>query len=154
MALFLYAIKDNIHRIIDGDTIEVMLDRGFNDKKEKLKLRFAGLNAPETRTRRLMEKEAGLLVKQVVANWIEARKDKQFYITSDSKPKYYSRTIGRFWTGPDDLLDNFGKISAFEDCLNTFLLDLKVVKPYSGGKRSFTDEELRIIIATCKNHLV
>jgi len=153
MALFLYAVKDNLHRIMDGDTIEVLLDRGFSDKKEKMKLRFAGLNAPETRTRRLLEKEAGLLVKEIVVRWVDSRKDKQFYVTSDSKPKYHGRMIGRFWTGPDDLLENFGKISAFEDCLNTFLLELKVVKVYTGGKRGFTDEELKLIIANCNKFL-
>ena len=153
MTLFLYAVKKDTHEIIDGDTIRVTLDRGFSDKKERVSLRFAGLNAPETRTRNLLEKEAGFLVKEVVIRWVEDRKDKQFYVTSDSKPKFYSRAIGRFWTGPDDLLENFGKISAFEDCLNTFLLDLKVVKAYTGGKRSFTDEELNEIIANCKSHL-
>ena len=39
-------------RVIDGDTIDVRADLGF-DVSLKLRLRFAGINTPESRTRNL-----------------------------------------------------------------------------------------------------
>lgn len=144
--LFLYPLKNNSFRIIDGDTVEVLLDKGFADQKT-VSLRFLGLNAPESKTRNKLEKEAGLLVKKVVKHWLDERKTgKIFYITSDEKPKYAGRTIGRFWAS--SIPDSFK-----EDCLNDYLLKKEVVKPYTGGKRQFTGEELQKIIDNCKKLL-
>jgi hypothetical protein len=149
-SLFLYPLKLNTHRIIDGDTIEVLLDRGFNETK-KVSLRFSGLNAPETRTRRVLEKEAGLLVKKVVEHWILARKDATFYATSEERPKYANRIVGKFWSVVTKEWP--WQTGIFDYCLNDFLLELQVVKPYAGGKREFTDEELQEIIMKCNAFL-
>jgi endonuclease YncB( thermonuclease family) len=138
---FVYPIKDNIYRIIDGDTISVILDRGFRDTKE-VSVRLIGLNAPESRTRRTLEKEAGLLVKAIVVKWLKDHKDKQLFATSEAKPKYAGRTVGRVWAGSES-----------ENCLNTHLLSLGVVKIYIGGKRNFSDEELSEIISKSKEFL-
>jgi len=137
--IFVYPIS-SIHHLIDGDTVSVMLDRGFNDTK-KISLRLIGLNAPETRTRRALEKKAGLLVKSVVAKWLEDNRDKKLFATSEAKPKYAGRAIGRMWADSE------------EDSLNTYLLTSGVVKVYTGGKREFTDEELTGIISKCKDVL-
>jgi micrococcal nuclease len=48
-----------VRRVIDGDTIDVDADLGF-DVSIKLRLRFAGSNTPESRTRNLAEKALGL----------------------------------------------------------------------------------------------
>jgi micrococcal nuclease len=134
---FAFPLKDNTYRVIDGDTVEVVLDRGFNETKT-VSLRFAGLNAPETRTRRELEKEAGLLVKDIVIKWLTDNTDKQFFCSSDEKPKFANRIIGSFWADNE------------ENLLNSHLLTLGVVKPYNGGKRSFSDEELTSIIEAAK----
>ena len=47
-----------VRRVIDGDTIDVAADLGF-DVSIKLRLRFAGINTPESRTRNLEEKALG-----------------------------------------------------------------------------------------------
>ena len=149
-SLFLYPLKLNTYRIIDGDTIEVLLDRGFNETK-KVSVRFSGLNAPETRTKRLLEKEAGLLVKKVVECWVLARKDSTFYATSEEKPKYANRIVGKFWSVVTEGWP--WQTGLYDSCLNDFLLTLQVVKPYAGGKREFSDEELQEIITKCNAHL-
>lgn len=136
MALrFLYPVKDNQHRVIDGDTVSLLLDTGFN-ATQKISLRLIGLNAPESRTRNVLEKEAGLIVKKIVINWLATHRDKQLYATSEAKPKYAGRAVGKLWAD-----------SETENCLNTHLISLGVVKIYTGGKRSFSDEELSNIIA-------
>ena len=45
-------------RVIDGDTIDVRADLGF-DVSLRLRLRFAGINTPESRTRNKAEKALG-----------------------------------------------------------------------------------------------
>ena len=134
---FLYPVKDNTYRIIDGDTVSCILDKGFGDTK-KVSIRLIGLNAPESRTRRALEKEAGLLVKRVVVQWFDGHKDKQLYATSEAKPKYAGRAVGKIWADSEE-----------EHCLNTYLLEKGLVKAYLGGKRGFTDEELATIVSKC-----
>ena len=48
-----------INRVVDGDTIDVTIDLGF-DLYKKERVRVAGVDTPEKRTRDLEEKELGL----------------------------------------------------------------------------------------------
>ena len=47
-----------INRVLDGDTIDVTIDLGF-DLYKKERVRVAGVDTPEKRTRNLEEKELG-----------------------------------------------------------------------------------------------
>ena len=66
----LYHYRATIDRVIDGDTIDVFLDLGF-DITLKGRIWFQGMNAPESRTRDAEEKMRGLEAKVYVENWIE-----------------------------------------------------------------------------------
>ncbi len=48
-----------LERVVDGDTIDVTLDLGFNVKLHKQRCRLAGIDTPESRTRNLVEKALG-----------------------------------------------------------------------------------------------
>ena len=48
-----------VKKVIDGDTIELMVDLGFNIH-HKMRVRLYGVNTPESRTKDLAEKELGL----------------------------------------------------------------------------------------------
>ena len=52
-----------LDRVIDGDTIDVHLDLGFNVILEKQRVRLHGIDTPESRTRDLAEKKLGLAAK-------------------------------------------------------------------------------------------
>ena len=52
-----------LERVIDGDTIDVTLDLGFTVKLHKQRVRLAGIDTPESRTRNLEEKALGLKAK-------------------------------------------------------------------------------------------
>lgn len=143
--LYLFYVKE-IVRVIDGDSIECMLDHGSN-WSQKINFRLNGLNAPETRTRDKAEKEAGTLVKQITTHWVNSQ-TKPFYITSDVNPKFSNRLIGKFL-----VLESEENLELKFSQLNSFLLDLGVVKPYAGGKREFTQEELQVIITKAKAYL-
>ena len=58
----MYQYKVKLDRIIDGDTIDCYIDLGFNIQTKK-RIRFAGINTPESRTRDLEEKKRGLAAK-------------------------------------------------------------------------------------------
>ena len=59
--MYEYAIKE-IVKVIDGDTIDIIIDLGFSlSKKERVRL--AGIDTPESRTRDLEEKKFGLEAK-------------------------------------------------------------------------------------------
>lgn len=55
--VFEYAVE--ISRVVDGDTVDVDIDLGFGTWLMGERVRLYGINAPETRTLDLVEKEAG-----------------------------------------------------------------------------------------------
>ena len=59
---FSYRI-DKVLKVVDGDTIDVRIDMGF-DIKYKSRVRLFGIDTPESRTRDLEEKKLGLLSKK------------------------------------------------------------------------------------------
>jgi micrococcal nuclease len=72
----MYDYKAKLIRVIDGDTIDAMIDLGF-DTWIKRRVRLAGIDAYEVRTRNKEEKKKGLLAKsrlqQVLAEGDEFR---------------------------------------------------------------------------------
>ena len=59
-----------INRVVDGDTIDVTIDLGF-DLFKKERVRVAGVDTPEKRTRDLEEKELGIHA----TNWLKEKLD-------------------------------------------------------------------------------
>ena len=55
-----------ITKVLDGDTIDVLIDLGF-DLYKKERVRIAGVDTPEKRTRNLEEKELGV----DATNWLK-----------------------------------------------------------------------------------
>ena len=66
----MYTYKIKLDRVIDGDTIDAHIDLGFNVSVKK-RIRFMGINTPESRTRDLEEKKRGLAAKDRVVELIE-----------------------------------------------------------------------------------
>ena len=60
----------SIDRVLDGDTIDVTIDLGF-DLYKKERVRVAGVDTPEKRTRDLEEKELGI----DATNWLKEKLD-------------------------------------------------------------------------------
>ena len=55
--MYTYKVKE-INRVVDGDTVDITIDLGFGlTKKERV--RVAGIDTPESRTRDLYEKKLG-----------------------------------------------------------------------------------------------
>ena len=62
----LYKYRAKVLRIIDGDTMDVDLDLGFDVVLAKQRVRLYGIDTPESRTRDKVEKKFGLLSKDFV----------------------------------------------------------------------------------------
>jgi micrococcal nuclease len=55
-----------IRKIIDGDTVDVDIDLGFDTWLLNQRIRLYGIDTPESRTRDLEEKKFGLIAKKFV----------------------------------------------------------------------------------------
>ena len=64
----MYTYNIEVLRVIDGDTIDANIDLGF-DVKIKKRVRFMGINTPESRTRDLEEKKRGLAISHGVGKF-------------------------------------------------------------------------------------
>ena len=78
-----------IVRVIDGDTIDIDLDLGFGVWVHKQRVRLAGIDTPESRTRNLAEKALGLKAKERLKELCIGR----FRVKSLGKGKY-GRILG------------------------------------------------------------
>tara|TARA_R100001129_G_scaffold64928_1_gene44343 strand:- start:23 stop:403 length:381 start_codon:yes stop_codon:yes gene_type:complete len=59
-----FVYNATLERVVDGDTFDCCLDLGFDVKLHKQRIRLAGIDTPESRTRDLAEKKLGLAAKE------------------------------------------------------------------------------------------
>ena len=82
-----------ILRIIDGDTMVVSIDLGFNISLAQT-IRVKGINAPESRTSHPREKARGLAAKAFAESWLQG---KNLVIkTYKDRTEKYGRMLGDF----------------------------------------------------------
>ena len=89
----MYEYKCEVTRVVDGDTIDCVLDLGFSIL-HKCRVRLYGIDTPESRTRDLDEKARGKLASKFLQDSIDNGKD--IVLRSelkDSKGKY-GRVLG------------------------------------------------------------
>jgi len=113
----MYKYNAKLDRVVDGDTVDALVDLGFNTWK-KVRIRMMGINAPESRTRDLEEKKLGLAAK---ARLIEMLDDGEFILQSHGVGKY-GRCLGEIFK--ED------KVS-----INRQLINEGHATEYFGGKR-------------------
>ena len=82
-------------RVVDGDTADAMIDLGFN-VWVKNRIRFMGVDAWESRTRNLEEKEKGLAAKAYVKDLLENSDEGKFLLKSHGVGKY-GRVLGELF---------------------------------------------------------
>ena len=66
----MYEYSCTVERVVDGDTIDVVLDLGF-DILYKSRVRLYGIDTPESRTRNLDEKARGKMASAFLKNAID-----------------------------------------------------------------------------------
>lgn len=88
-----YRVK-SIVKIIDGDTFDCIMDLGF-DVLLEARVRMAGIDTPESRTRDLEEKKFGLLAKE----WLIEHLNDDIIISTqlDNEKGKFGRVLGTVW---------------------------------------------------------
>ena len=114
-------IVNKVVRIVDGDTIDVSIDLGFNIFTIQ-RVRLLGIDTPEIHTKNFEEKQHGEEAKQFVINFIEEaeREGYQIYVKTTLDDKY-----GRM----------LGRVVANNQCLNDLLLTNQLASPYNGERK-------------------
>ena len=98
-----------LDRVIDGDTVDATIDLGF-DTWKKIRIRFYGINTPESRTRDLEEKKRGLAAKDRLIEILKANDDK-FVLKSHGVGKY-GRCLGELY------VETLGEVSVQQTLIN------------------------------------
>ena len=66
----MYEYKCEVKRIVDGDTVDVIIDLGFSIHFST-RVRLYGIDTPESRTRDKDEKVRGFLSKDYLKEWLD-----------------------------------------------------------------------------------
>jgi len=91
----MFEYKCKIIKVIDGDTTDVDIDLGFGVWLKKQRIRFFGIDTPESRTRDLEEKKYGLAAKKYVTDHMPLGSTQTLVTVKDGKGKY-GRILGQF----------------------------------------------------------
>ena len=125
-----------VDKVLDGDTIDVTIDLGF-DLYKKERVRVAGVDTPEKRTRNLEEKALGI----DATNWL--KKELEDVLAGDDElivrtelhggVGKYGRLLGWLYVGDEEL------------SLNEQMITQGYAHAYDGGTKDMNLEKLREI---------
>ena len=124
-----------INRVVDGDTIEVTIDLGY-DLFKKERVRVEGVDTPEKRTRDLEEKEIGY----DAPNWIKEHLEAA--ITGEEDLIIRTELVGGM--GKYGRLLGWLYIGDEETSLNEQMIEEGYAWAYDGGTKQKNFEELRV----------
>ena len=125
-----------INRVVDGDTIDVTIDLGF-DLLKKERVRIAGVDTPEKRTRDKEEKVLGI----DATNWMKSKLEgaikggEELIIRTELKGGVgkYGRLLGWLYINEDTV------------SLNEQMITEGYAHAYDGGTKDMNLEKLREI---------
>ena len=125
-----------INRVVDGDTIDVTIDLGF-DLYKKERVRVAGVDTPEKRTRDEEEKALGLdatyWMKEQLEGAIDGEDDLVIRTELVGGMGKYGRLLGWLYIGDAEI------------SLNEQMIEEGYAWSYDGGTKQKNFEELREI---------
>ena len=125
-----------IKKVLDGDTIDVIIDLGFDIAKTE-RVRIAGVDTPEKRTRNLEEKALGIDATEWLKDKLEGAIDGDDDLVIRTElvggVGKYGRLLGWLYIGDSDL------------SLNEQMITEGYAWAYDGGKKQKDFEELREI---------
>ena len=116
----MYTYKAKVTRVVDGDTVDALIDLGF-DTHVKKRIRLYGMDAWESRTRNKEEKGKGLAAKARLKEILKETNN-EFILVSYGVGKF-GRCLGELFLTMDS------------DSINNQLVSEGHAKKYYGGKR-------------------
>ena len=124
VSVFEYSCK--IVKVVDGDTADVDIDLGFGVWLKKQRIRFYGIDTPESRTIDLEEKKYGLMAKEMVLAHLPIGSTQILRTHKDGVGKY-GRILGSFVVG--------------DTTLNQLLIDTHNAVAYFGQSKEDIEDE-------------
>ena len=122
--MFKYNAK--VERVVDGDTVDVDIDLGFDVWMLKQRIRLYGVDTPESRTRDKVEKVFGNLAKEFVEKRLPVGSKQVLRTKLDGKGKF-GRILGEF------VID--------ETTINRLLIESNNAVEYHGQSKEAIEEE-------------
>ena len=130
-----YIYKAKLERVVDGDTVDALIDLGF-DTWVKKRIRYKGIDTWESRTKDLDEKKLGLAAKD---------RNKELLESVSSKPGYFrlkSYGVGKYGRVLGEIFVK--DIEGIEYNVNQTLIDEGHAYVYDGGKKKmFVNKETK-----------
>lgn len=124
----MYTYKCRINKVLDGDTVDIDLDLGFNIVLANQRVRMIGVDTPESRTTNKEEKPRGLLSKKKLAEklptgaWVKIQTHKD-----DGNDDKFGRILGEF------ILEDGTNV-------NQWLIENNYAVPYQGENKELVQE--------------
>ena len=121
-----YIYRAKLERVVDGDTIDALIDVGF-DIWIKKRIRYSGIDTWESRTRDLAEKAKGLEAKA---------RNKELLMEVSSKPGYFrlkSFGVGKYGRVLGEIFIQDSNNNTI--CINNQLINEGHAYIYEGGKK-------------------
>ena len=122
----MYEYNCKIDRVVDGDTVDVDIDLGFDVWMLKQRIRLYGVDTPESRTRDKVEKVFGNLAKEFVEKRLPVGSKQVLRTKLDGKGKF-GRILGEF------VID--------ETTINRLLIESNNAVEYHGHSKEDIEEE-------------
>ena len=126
--MYEYFVRE-VKKVVDGDTIDVVIDLGFSILFES-RVRLAGIDTPESRTTDKMEKALGLESKKYLEYRIKAARTVVIKTEKLDSSEKYGRILGWIY------LDGEG------NSLNTEMIEKGYAWGYLGDTKVKNFEEL------------
>jgi len=127
-----YIYRGKLDRVIDGDTIDALIDVGF-DIWVKKRIRYKGIDTWESRTRDLAEKAKGLEAKARNKELLEKVSSKSGYFRLKSYGVgKYGRVLGEIF---------IEDIEGVQYNINETLINEGHAYIYEGGKKKVFEEK-------------
>ena len=89
-----------VDNVVDGDTIDVLIDLGF-DILFQSRVRLAGIDTPESRTKDLKEKALGIESKEYLKKYLKDAKSVVIKTEKMDSSEKYGRILGWVYVNGD-----------------------------------------------------
>ena len=117
---------------MDGDTVDVDIDLGFGIWVHNERVRLYGIDTPESRTRDLEEKKAGIYAKQCVETFLPVGSTQTLKTYKDKVGKY-GRILGEFVI--------YDPEQDRQTTINEYMIRNKIGVAYSGKSKDDIKQE-------------
>ena len=97
--MYQYYVR-KVENVVDGDTIDVLIDLGF-DILFSSRVRLAGIDTPESRTKDLKEKALGLESKEYLKKYLKDAKSVVIKTEKRDSSEKYGRILGWVYINGD-----------------------------------------------------